>query len=531
VSAEKGGTGRVRGEGPMVRKKAARPVNPVRIRIAAAIPMGMLALAACRPVESPAAISDTITPSHTSILFFPTRTRTFTATATASPTEEPTQTFTAYPSFDVRNAVVNTPAEPARCPELDPGYQVGVYLPSKDNYSNYLEYLDAIEDPILLILNEGASPRQVADAFNAALEGCHLNLWDVTGDGVPEMVIYKFMFTAVLGCREGRYQELLDLSFGTMFGPRIYGIGDMNLNSTPDIVFWTFIGSGWNLGAMIMEWNGEEFVSLIQADHGGNSASTSRLARILHWYERNFSPPDIALMNGMAGMDVRDLDGNGTKELILRDSGPSHPDTLYSFGPWRGKQVVFSWDGLHYLYSALEMDPPLYRFQAVQDADRFFLMGDFARAERMYEDVISSPKLEWWTPDRVRFLLEQRWAEGSGRSTPVPPEEDVDEYPRLSAYAGYRLILMDAIRGDLPSAEDRYAGLLKLHPYGSDGYPYALLAGRFLGNFRLTHDPVRACERVVEYAQSADGLFDPLGDHDHGLQSHIYEAADLCPFP
>jgi hypothetical protein len=343
----------------------------------------------------------------------------------------------------------------------------------------------------------------------------------------------KDLFPAVIGCVDGEYQTLADYPplGGANCSPQIVYIGDMKLNSTPDIVFAFLMGSGWNFGADIQEWNGSEFVSLIQASHGEKSASASRTARILFWYGIDGFFIPVPYMNGVASYDIRDLDGNGTIELILKDFGPAHHDTLYSFGPWRGKRVVFSWDGLHVICNALEMDPPMYRFQAVQDADRFFLMGDYARAERLYRAVFTSKPLERWTSERMRFLLDQQWAEAAGRHTPVPPAEDEDGYPRLSAYAGYRLVLLKATRGDMPSAEGLYVGLLSSHPSGSVGYPYVLLAARFLGNFRVTHDPVKACARVLDYAESIAGLLEPLGDMEHGAQSHIYETVDLCPFP
>jgi hypothetical protein len=483
-------------------------------------------------------LSETTTPIPTQAIQTPIRTRklTFTASSTLTPTI--TLTLTPYPSFDARSIVRNTPAAPARCPKVDPHYTFDPYLPPNAEGFDFYGYLETIEVPILKILNAGASPSLVAESYNSALESRRLNLWDLTGDGVPEMVIYKEMLTAVLGCREGRFQELLNFSFGTMFSPQIFAIVDMNGNFTPDVVFATIIGSGWNLGVMILEWNGSEFISMLQADHslireggGGKASSTSRLARILFWYEQFFAPLDIALMNGMAEWEIRDLDGNGTKELILKDFGPAHMDTLYSFGPWRGKRVVFSWDGLHYLYSALEMDPPKYRFQAVQDADRFFLMGDYARAKQYYRAVIADVRLDWWTPDRVRYLLDQQWAVGSGRPTPVPPMEDADEYPCLAAYASYRLMVLDSIRGDLESAEKAYAGLLKSHPYGSPGYPYVLVAAGFLGTYRATGDVAKACARVLEYVESHEDILAPLGDSNHGGQSHNYESQDLCPYP
>jgi hypothetical protein len=409
---------------------------------------------------------------------------------------------------------------------------VTVESPDQDHLIDFVSRLD---EHVMEILKQGASLRQTADAFDRAFqtEGM-LPLVDLTGDGIEEMIVYRFMFfTTIIGCVDGGYQRLLELDSGPggMTVPRIAAVEDMNLNGTPDLVVTYQVTTGWNSVVDILEWNGTSFPSLIQSSHGENASTTSRLARALDWYGDYFSDNPVPIMRGGAEIDISDLDGNGTKELIISDNGPAHWVTFFSYGPWRGKTMYFGWDGLHFLHYRLEMDAPEYRFQAVQDGDRFFLLGEYDRARSAYQAAMFSEVLEWWSPERMEFFSKLFDARASGSRTPVPPEEDETEYPKLAAYAGYRLILLNAVRGDIGSAEGLYADLLKDHPHGSDGYPYVILADRFLENYRATGDPARACEQVVEYAQSAEGLLAPLGDSNHGGQSHIYEAADLCPFP
>ena len=101
-------------------------------------------------------------------------------------------------------------------------------------------------------------------------------------------------------------------------------------------------------------------------------------------------------MNGQAKINIEDIDQDGLKELILTDTGPKHPDTLYNFGPWRGQEVVYKWDGSNYVFFSLKLTAPHYRFQAAQDADRLFMAGSYDQAIKLYQDVIFSDKLESW---------------------------------------------------------------------------------------------------------------------------------------
>ena len=234
-------------------------------------------------------------------------------------------------------------------------------------------------------------------------------------------------------------------------------------------------------------------------------------------------------MNGPAAIGIQDTDGNGTRELVLKDNGPVHLDTLHNFGPWRGKQVVFTWDGIHFLYSSLEIDPPIYRFQAVQDADRYFLTGDYDRALQLYQDAIFSDALEWWSKDRMRYLSDAFSSAYSGAPAPIPPDPDYGEYQALSAYARYRILVLYAVQGWMTFASQEFEAIRTKFPEGEIGHPYAVLATEFWTGYERSGDLAAACSLAVSYAREHPEILGPLGDINHGLQSHIYAPEDICP--
>jgi hypothetical protein len=276
---------------------------------------------------------------------------------------------------------------------------------------------------------------------------------------------------------------------------------------------------------------------LIQANHGKNSASTSALARALYWYSQpnnaNWSEnPDsnTPTMNGGAKIVIRDMDNNGTQELILTDKGPLHPDTIYTYGPWRGQQVVFKWDGLHYLYSSLTLAPPVYRFQAIQDADRLFFMGEYDQSLAMYQNVIFDDKLDWWSEEKMMNIKLSYFADMQNNARPAPPTPDTDEYIKLAAYARFRIMMYHLVKGQVTEASITYKTLLKTSPPGSIGYAYSEVASLLWDDYQKTQNLKRACLPVVQYTKIHQGMLDVLGNDLHGRQSHLYAVEDICPF-
>jgi hypothetical protein len=443
----------------------------------------------------------------------------------------PVQTCTPYPTFDIENVKTHVPSQPAQCPTDDPNWHPANLPPGT---FNIIRFADNVEDE----LGKDASFSQVKQEFESVLQMPDLMyIEDLTGDGVPELEVREAFNMVVIECFNGEYKTILDYPAGPEggFSPTVFTVQDMNLNGIPDVVLTYPASTGWNTVVDILEWDGVQFNSFIQANHGENSPTTSNLAAVLYWYFSPFSEwrdsdfGNKPVMNGYADIDIRDLDQNGTKELILTDYGPSHWDTLYNFGPWRGEQVVFKWDGVHYLYSSLEIDPPEYRFQAVQDADRLFLMGEYDQALDLYKDVIFTDTLDWWSPQKMKFLSDSFFAGLSGEATPTPPQSDPDEYLLLAAYARYRILLEDLARDQFIDAHIAYTSLIENYPADNIGFQFADMATILWNEYQKTNNLEQACLPVINYVTSHPEVLSPLGDLDHGLQSHIYNAEDVCP--
>lgn len=490
------------------------------------VPVTLL-LAACGPAAASPVPTETA-PQATVTATLPPQP---TSTATPEPTPTDTPTATPYPTFDAAHAVTSTPFPPAECPPEDPNLVIDTSfdpdtMPSDTRFT-------LIDKAVA----NGASLSQLHEAFG-------LELRDLTGDGVKELYYHDLYTLFILGCKEGKTVTLLNYRDDGSWagGPKILSIQDMNLNGVPEVVTEGLATTGLNTNVNIFEWNGSKFAQLLKAGLGENSRETSAFARTLYWsdidwyrdaeyYETHpgyFSPS----MNGRANITIKDTDANGTKELILKDDGPTHWDSLLNYGPWRGKEVVFKWDGLHFLYSSLEMDPPEYRFQALQDADRFFLMGDYDRALAFYQDVIFDQVLEWWSEERKNYEREIFYYSLGKDPDPtlLPPEQDANEYPTLAAYARYRILLYYLSNGWDEDARVVYDTLQEKYPPGAVGHQYAHIATILWNAYQEQRDPVEACAQVVDYTRMhTEEIVVPLNPWYYGLQSHRYVPEDICP--
>lgn len=465
----------------------------------------------------PTHITPTALPSST---FIPTVQPSF--DATIQPTRTP------YPTYSPRTQPTSHPQSPQICRDPDPSYSPR-FDPTVDKGP------EALTQWIIASLNSGATYRQVVAAIPTEVSNYRTPLVrDLTGDQVDELLVQARADTLIVGCLDGQYR-LLDDEAANGPAPSLVSSRDMNRNGIPDLVFDAYTTSGPITFVNIVEWDGSSFVPLIQACHGDNATQSSALARQLYWYQTDWLPRESGkcfpypFVEGEASIEVRDTDGNGTLELVVTDHGPLSFDTLHSFGPWRGKTTVFEWDGLHFLYSSLTIDRPVYRFQALQDADREFLLGNYDQALSLYQDVIFSDKLQWWTPERIRYPIDVREAEAFDNPAPAPPEPDPAEYKALAAYTRYRIVLSHLARGWTSPARTVLQGLHTAFTGDPIGAPYVQAGDLLWTSFQETKDLASACGGVVEYFDQHPELLKPLGDSSHGQQSHIYAPEDTCP--
>ena len=475
---------------------------------------GILILAACAQRETISPVTTTQEPTTTPSLA-PTGTSTPipTATPTASITPLPTiPTFT--PTFDVRAIVTVTPASKAKCPETIPYSDTAVDLfklmmksKAETVEEVILSYLDAY-DPEPMV-------EYAQNAWGTAKE--HSAFQDFTNDSLPELAMGTSTgITAfhIFGCQDGHYKELLHIPSNGLSGPATFiSIGDHNLNGLVELTLLTgFLSQGGHF-YQVYEWNGTEFASILPA-YRPDSPNTTYL-----WAEAT------------GEIHYEDVDKDGLQELIL-DSGIPVWETYYSGLPWRNERTYYKWNGQSFVPNKREFASPEFRFQAVQDADLAMSQNEYENALGLYEEAISSKQLKSYSPE-IRKNLQANWDSQLGQNPPpslTPYPVDITEYPRLAAYAYYRVMLLHFSQGNEMEANSAYERLhleLRNNVYAQ---PYIEMANVFWDAYQSTHKMYDGCAAAIQYAAEHPEILIPLGSDYHGWQSHTYVPADVCPF-
>jgi hypothetical protein len=451
-----------------------------------------------------------------------------TSIATAEPSASPIpSTPTAYPTFHPELAVTVTPAQAAVCPAM-----------SENEFLNLQSEFDASDTNIGWVTNaidKGASPEQIDTLLrNKELQWVRYSAIDLTADGVPEVIVdYTGGGGEVYQCRDRTYEIILDYDTNTWPAHLYMDDYDLNRNGIPEIMITYFATSGGYLVFDILEWNGTEIQSVLRASHGTNANETSRVARSLAWNWNAMGHDEVGrvTMNGTAEIVVQDTNHDQFKEIIITENGPSNKLTYYETGPWLKFQVTFTWNGESFLLSNYQIDSPMYRYQALQEADRAFLMRDYDQALILYDKVIGSDVLEWYSMDRKKYLWDIYSAKQSGRNLDeIPgPYFRADEYQYLSAYARFRKMIIQLAAGDQADAFYSYQLIDQIYTEQNPGFWHAEMGRMYWKAVEEGMSLTDACQQVIEYVEQNPKLLEALGDQWHGQQSHIYVAADVCP--
>lgn len=273
----------------------------------------------------------------------------------------------------------------------------------------------------------------------------------------------------------------------------------------------------------IYTWDGQDFQSVARIPWGDQTI-------------------DILLMDSVHEITIQDIDHNGTIEVSM-SGGIASKNDIYAIGlPWREATNTLAWNGSYFVLSYIDYTPPEYRFQALQDADREMGYGIFDKAQSHYQDVIFNENLDWWSKERKEYerynsihsFLELISRGMSENPTPYPTLPaltlDPSEYPRLAAYAYYRIMLLHLVQGGEAEAASTYQTLQET--FGADPYaaPYVEMASAFWEAYQSTHKMYDGCAAAIQYAVEHPEILTPLGSDYHGWQSHVYVPADVCPF-
>jgi hypothetical protein len=298
---------------------------------------------------------------------------------------------------------------------------------------------------------------------------------DFTGEGTPEIVAAYSVPGAggsllVLGCAAGRYVPFYQVD--TPGVPQIVNAGELNANGTPEILYSSqqcLTEDDCSYRTQLITWQPGEgrFVSLL---------SGAIISQNL---------PEIG-----------DFDNDRVIEVIIRMTSTGTPTT----GPLRTGVTIYDWNGVNYTRSITQLDPPRFRIQVIQQADRNLANGNTNEAIALYELALQNTELRNWFND----------------------DEAV-----LRSYALYRLITAYAFTENenlLPA----FQSMQQNYPDPLNAPVYVQMATSFWNALQVTGNLRSACIEAQNIARSRADAINLLTRYRG--QAPAYTAESLCPF-
>jgi len=218
------------------------------------------------------------------------------------------------------------------------------------------------------------------------------------------------------------------------------------------------------------------------------------------------------------------------KEIVLRN-GIEFADYPF-WAPWRYWTEYYKWDGQYFSEYQRILESPKYRFQVMNDADHAVQIHDYDLALKLYQEVIDSKTLDWWSDARMEYL---GWTNGGFRGKKPAdlkaPSPDPNEYPNLAAYTRYRLMILHILRGSMPEAQAAYQDLQQRYTEGTPGSIYAQMAQAFWTDYAAAHDVTEACGKSLAVAVNHEKeAFQYLRDNYSDGWKRTYSIDQLCPY-
>lgn len=386
-------------------------------------------------------------------------------TAAASPTITPT--------FDAYHLVTATRSPAEVCPQKNPSVQP----PDFNAITRSTPAPHHLQNDYLVYFNKGGIAENLPESRRPEYSV------DLTNDGVPEY-IFQQGDVFILGCKSGKYQLLYDARVDEGNGANwIYEIRDANQNGKPEIIL-NKKQSGDSIDYDVIEWDGNKFRSLLIPN------------------DRNITKYGVYEAGKSTQLKFSDLDGDPIFELAVRIS-PPYITEEYTLGfPWRIKTDYYQWNGSAYGYTEEVYDPPLFRFQAVNDGDWAFLRGEYDQAIFFYQQAIKDDNLYWYSEQRRDYLLAIDPGTLSHNVTPVYPVYNPDEYPNLAAYSYFRMMLAELKKGYPSHAQTIYDWLKANFNEGMPGHVYFELADIFWAEYQKTGDFNSSCSATYEFSRT-----------------------------
>lgn len=290
------------------------------------------------------------------------------------------------------------------------------------------------------------------------------NLWIVNGNGV----VYQ------------TYEELGDDAFE--FGaPEIVGLADMTGDELPELVTnVTVCGASTCYGNFrVVGFAGDIYADLVSHEPLGEDDPGNTII---------LSFPDARLV---------DMGQDGTTDLLI------HGGTLGSAGAGivRPRTEIWSWDGSAVTLADTQLDPTEYRHHVLYEANELMAAGDLDGALLLYETAIN---------------------DGALRTQPHNASE-AETTAAINQFAAFRLILIDAIRGDAERAAGRLVWLQETYPDSAATQAAALVVESLSDGPELEV----VCERIETELGALENPTGPLADMGYGNPS--LTAVDFCP--
>ncbi len=297
---------------------------------------------------------------------------------------------------------------------------------------------------------------------------------DLTGEGTAEIILTydtpdEGGVLLIEGCIDGRYLTRYQAALGGDI-PQILTVGDLNYNGIPELLFSSKdCSSACVYHTQMVTWNPDRgrFVNLL----GG--AITSDEVPV-----------------------VQDTDNDQVSELIVRFEDDGNAQT----GPLRTGYTLYDWNGVGYVQSITQLNPPRFRIQVIQEADAAFSAQNMDEAIGLYNLSLSSSDLENWYND------------------------DADT---LKAYALYRLLIAYSFTED-DRRLDTQQTLQQTYPDLTAAPPYAQMATDFWNAVQVTNNLHSACLEAQQDVITRPEALTLL--NRYGSRSPTYTATDLCPF-
>lgn len=451
------------------------------------------------------------------VIVFPTATVTATETPSPRPTNTSSPTETLNPSitplpiiptftqtFDASTIIRVTPAPKAECPKENS--EVVATFATPDKYGFYEMELHRPSE-ILDYLNSGG---QWASEWGPLI--------DLTGDDLSEVVFKSMSAYSIFGCKNGKYEDLL--LFSGDFDVVLEGTPDLNKNGIPEVILLNRVHYGY-IHVSIFEWDGNEFRSLIDMGR----------------YAPDDPPIDWVTFNE-ENYKLADMNADGFQEIVVvYDVHQQSKGVLGGFDiawqrPLRDQTIILGWNGRNFVNTKQGNNaPPEYRFQAVQDGDEQVRFGNYKAALSFYQAAIFDDRLEWWSPERREYEIQVLQSEYGLTATVFPtPMPDNTEYPRLAAYAYYRIMLLHFAQEHNSDAGTVYKTLEQKFENSQYGRSYYEMATAFWEAYQATQSMYNGCVASIQYAVVHPEILTPLGSDYHGGYSYTYVPADVCPF-